>query len=99
MVKHTPGPWYAVGSWVEHANDEVPDICYCDPAGMDQGHLGRSKAEIAANARLIAAAPDMLSAAIPALAIIEVFETTFGVTLKEGDLLRAAIAKAKGKKA
>lgn len=60
MVKHTPGPWYAVGSWVEHANDEVPDICNCDPESMGQAHLGRSYDEMLANSRLIAAAPDML---------------------------------------
>lgn len=61
-TKHTPGPWYAVGSWVEHENDKVADICNCDPESMGQEHLGRSDAEIRANARLIAAAPDLLAA-------------------------------------
>ena len=61
-AKHTPGPWYAVGAWVEHEKDDVADICNCDPESMSQGHLGRSYDEMAANARLIAAAPDLLKA-------------------------------------
>lgn len=59
-TRHTPGPWIAVGFWVEHPNDKRPDICNCDPRSMDQE--GRSDAEILANARLIAAAPDLLEA-------------------------------------
>lgn len=62
MSKHTPGPWYAVGYWVEHENDNVADICTCDPAAIEQEHLGRKPAEIEANARLIAAAPNLLAA-------------------------------------
>ena len=61
-MTHTPGPWIAVGSWVEHPNDNLPDICNCDPDAMGQGHLRRSNKEIIANAHLIAAAPDLLSA-------------------------------------
>jgi len=61
-TKHTRGPWHAVGRWVEHEKDDVADICNCDPESMGQGHLGRSDAEMAANARLIAAAPDLLKA-------------------------------------
>lgn len=59
-AKHTPGPWHCVGIWVEHEDDNVADICDCDPASMGQGHLGRTYDEMRANAKLIAAAPDML---------------------------------------
>lgn len=59
MSGHTPGPWIAVGAWVEHPDDDVADICSCDPATINQGHLGRGYSEICANARLIAAAPAM----------------------------------------
>ncbi len=61
-TKHTPGPWYAVGGWVEHGDDAVADICICYPDAMGQGHLGRSEDETRANAALIAAAPDLLKA-------------------------------------
>jgi hypothetical protein len=60
QVAHTPGQWHAVGTWVEIEDDRVPDICSCDPRTIDQE--GRSDAEMAANARLIAAAPDLLKA-------------------------------------
>lgn len=61
-IKHTPGPWVAVGYWVENPDDEAADICNCDPASMGQEHFGRSDEEIVANARLIAAAPTLLEA-------------------------------------
>ena len=59
MSEHTRGQWIAVGAWVEHPDDDVADICSCDPATINQGHLGRGYSEICANARLIAAAPAM----------------------------------------
>ena len=63
MSKHAPGPWYAVGTWVEHPDDDVPDICVCDPFYMGQKHVSPDDlAQAEANARLIAAAPDMLLA-------------------------------------
>ena len=61
MSKHTQGPWYAVGMWVEIEDDDKPDICTCNPSAIEQGHLYRSAEEIYANARLIAAAPDLLA--------------------------------------
>lgn len=60
MSEHTPGPWIAIGTWVEHPDDNTPDICNCDPFSMAQE--GRSDEEVCANARLIAAAPEMLKA-------------------------------------
>lgn len=56
---HTPGRWIAVGRWVEHMDDNTPDICNADPAAM--GQEGRSDAECCANARLMAAAPALLA--------------------------------------
>jgi len=90
--RHTPGPWIAVGFWVEHPNDKRPDICNCDPRSMDQE--GRSDAEILANARLIAAAPDLLEALKDMLDGHEDACTGYG----EGaaDKARSAIAKATG---
>ena len=63
-MNHTPGPWFSVGAWVEHEDDEVPDICTCNPEDLGQGHLKRSYEEMCANAKLIAAAPEMLDALV-----------------------------------
>lgn len=69
IAKATPGPWYGVGDWVEHADDNVPDICTCDPDAMGQSHLARiydkSGTRPLNNAALIAAAcnalPDLIA--------------------------------------
>ena len=58
--KFTPGPWHAVGNWVETEVDYRPDICSCDLRSMGQEHLWRPLEETHANAQLIAAAPYML---------------------------------------
>ena len=58
-MKHTPGPWVAIGSWVEHPDDHTADICTCATADINQSRLGRSYEEECANACLIAAAPDL----------------------------------------
>ena len=60
MNKHTPGPWFAVGAQVEIEDDSVPDICTCDPQVMRQSHLDWHPRTVEANARLIAAAPELL---------------------------------------
>lgn len=60
MGKHTPGPWIAVGAWVEHPDDDVADICTCNPNDVDQGSFSRPYKEMCANAQLCAAAPDLL---------------------------------------
>lgn len=66
MNKHTRGPWIAVGTWVEYPNDKIADICTCDPEATGQAHLNRPYAESMANARLIAAAPELLEALVEA---------------------------------
>lgn len=56
MAKHTPGPWGAIGADVKTAGPTSRVICWTGVATdipLD---------EIRANARLIAAAPDMLQA-------------------------------------
>jgi len=59
-TKHTPGPWYAIGRMVEVGDDHA-DICTTNPDLFEQGHLAPPIKEQQANARLIAAAPDMLA--------------------------------------
>ena len=60
MSKHTPGPWFQVGYVVEVEDDNTPDICCCHPESVGQAHLKHDEETIVANARLIAAAPDLL---------------------------------------
>ena len=93
MSKHTPGPWFAVGAQVETENDSVPDICTCDPQVMRQSHLDWHPRTVEANARLIAAAPELLEALEMMLEMSEM--GGFGKAAAE-DVARAAIAKAKG---
>jgi hypothetical protein len=58
-AKHTPGPWFAVGYQVEIERENVADICTTNAHSFGQGGL-HNDATAMANARLIAAAPDML---------------------------------------
>lgn len=50
---HTPGPWEACDRWVSEANDPGHNVGIC---------FTEKRSEALANARLIAAAPDMLAA-------------------------------------
>lgn len=70
MSTHTPGSWVAAGAWVEHIDDNVADICSCDQETLKQVHYNRDYDEMCANARLIAAAPDMLYALEDLLAAV-----------------------------
>lgn len=70
--KHTPGPWsYFKGNFahLEHPGIEALDdtfsvviLGYKDRTEDDGGVRGRTAEEAEANARLIAAAPDLLAA-------------------------------------
>ena len=62
MSAHTSGRWHAVGYFVETEDGERADICSVNPADFGQSSLPRDDAEMLANARLIAAAPEMLYA-------------------------------------
>lgn len=101
--QHTPGPWKLHPehrTQVYNSHADMPDVAYNLSALIaDCCTLGdRSRnAECLANARLIAAAPDLLEACRYALVRLEVIERDKGVhsheTIPE---LRAAIAKAEG---
>ena len=94
MSKHTPGPWFAVGAQVETENDSVPDICTCDPQAMRQSHLDWHPKTVQANARLIAAAPELLEALELVVSFVNAGDGTW--TVEEQQKARAAIAKARG---
>ena len=106
MSKHTKGPWH-----VGVGNGEGSVFADEGRARMEQGgttlypicnvNRGWDEAEDAANARLIASAPDLLEACLCALADLEgLLETDCFSTDDPANLtiqeLRAAIAKATG---
>lgn len=94
MAKHTPGPWEAV-SWTVFPESYGDSIC---TMGL---YAKRADSEHEANARLIAAAPELLS-------VLEAFlrapsagsrgpgSVTLEVQSFNLDAARAAIAKATG---
>lgn len=109
MSGHTPGPWLAADAIsscvglpvvksgegggrlicnVNHAHDPM----HGKVAGDDAFNR-----EALSNARLIAAAPDMLDALEQALLHIEVDESTHGRPFAAGNVIRAAIARAEGR--
>lgn len=97
----TPGEWVSVGGWVEHSDDNVGDICVCDPVIMAQSR-DRPWSEILANSRLIATAPELLDALITAIPYVETAEVDPaykpGAVAKVVKQMRAVIAKATGEK-
>jgi hypothetical protein len=104
--KHTPGPWRIVidddgnslsGRPMIAAAPELDcAIVHWDGFEQEFWESARGKKEMHANARLIAAAPDLLEALERCLNFIENTESEMGDTLECGDKARAAIAKAKG---
>jgi hypothetical protein len=101
MSKHTPGPW-----------DLESDPCHFDTLSSIVGGAGRltpprrqlmvevgghaGYAEQEANARLIAAAPDLLEALEKAVREYEGLPSSLGYEFTHLREMRAAIAKAKG---
>ena len=87
--KHTPGPWYASGSYIE----KTPSGHRFTIAEVFRHNVGQCKA----NARLIAAAPDLLAACELALTLLE--DLTTEEFSRGGDrparvALQAALARA-----
>lgn len=96
MSAHTPGTWLAVGDWVELVDDTRADICSVNPCDFGQSSYGRNDDEMRANARLIAAAPDLLEA----LQLVRDYVATMkGMGHQYQVEIDAAIAKAKGETA
>lgn len=99
-TKHTPGPWKLIGScalgFTVHGKHECGDT---DALAVCEGIKDRQCNE--ANARLMAAAPDLLEAL---QAVIEDWELTLkaGHAIQDSPCTRAivhkALAKAKGEK-
>ena len=95
MTEHTPGPWHiqSVNTLIKSKDRKktIAFVCFSS-RGMDSDIIGE---EHKANARLIAAAPDLLEELQYAIDV-----STEGLSLGEKwqESARAAIAKAKGGK-
>lgn len=95
MSKHTPGPWNcmrasAAGREIITSEVSPVDVCVLS-------HFNKSAAEIDANARLIAAAPDLLEALENLLCLYKMGKPNhFGDNLQPVIDAKAAIAKATG---
>ena len=110
-AKHTPAPWIfreelgtVNATDKEHSKDGIARIEVCDPSEGQTWNGGLLPIdEREANARLIAAAPELLAALIDARSIIEVLKRTLPLSdlieiapLSQIDAIDAAIAKANG---
>lgn len=104
MTKHTPGVWGCLGMLVETPpakeqlrridSGELPMKVVVICSTENSGYIPREEAE--ANARLIAAAPDLLEAC---QAILAEHDNPNGHAIlfdSVADILRAAVAKATG---
>jgi hypothetical protein len=101
-TNHTPGPWelvtrecpiepgetYTAIAHIHHrevvGKHSEQDVCHVST-------WGRADGESTANARLIAAAPDLLEACRAALSVCEAESANW-----QAEIIRAAIAKATG---
>ena len=104
QAKHTPGPWtidkHGIITGGAYQCTSVGAVCTwqaenrakAGTAIMD-GWTGEMLAEATANARLIAAAPDLLEAATRGLAVLE-NEPECAIYKAHASMLRVAIAKA-----
>ena len=96
-IKHTPGPWYA-----EKKNVHTGSVATCHWDGEDWWEvysLNWADGSAEANARLIAAAPDLLEALEEALEDWgdDHFDEEYPYRIEWADKARAAIRKARGK--
>lgn len=94
-VKHTPGPWFGQAGFSDDveitAESREGMVAICS---MELGFTGRIGVEQEANARLIAAAPDLLEAlAVLVTDCSQIWSEAEFPALKQA---RAAIARARG---
>lgn len=101
-TKHTPGPWKIAGetadkqSFVYALNESGTNQFWFDiQPGRTDDNQRTSDAELAANARLIAAAPELLEALCEATAWLHAHKHTL-CAQSICDQVDAAIAKATG---
>ena len=91
MSDFTPGPWVVVGRLTKYVEARlvgglIQEVAACGPTMADEGYGQQQEA----NARLIAAAPDLLDA------LKRCKFDSLNMTLEDREFCRAAIAKATG---
>jgi hypothetical protein len=91
MAKHTKGPWMKIGGGIYQA-----DYVGRREVVHGSGIKGRTPEEKAANAALMAAAPEMLEACEAALSLTRWTDRNPMPSLQVERMLRDTIAKAKG---
>ena len=92
----TPGPWVVVGNLTKYVEARLPsgliqEVAACGPTAADEGY-GQQQV---ANARLIAAAPELLAALKNMVGLVELVLPFDGPQQRKA---RAAIAKATGER-
>jgi hypothetical protein len=99
MTNHTPGPWEANGYHIRQrvtGTRSIAEVAYTGPHHTPAHEYPKSCRLVdEANARLIAAAPDLLEA-LEAIMGSDVFEWNGSAAFWLQDKVKAAIAKAKG---
>jgi hypothetical protein len=96
-TKHTPGPWWVIKkeNGTLGIGAKEPDGEECRPAQINGTAVDEPWASVTwANARLIAAAPELLSALKDLLNATETDDDPWVHTLEALDAAREAIAKA-----
>lgn len=98
MSKHMPGPWteYAGSVSSESATELRGKVSIRAPVAQVTNAIGR-EAENRANARLIAAAPELLEALKKAVKEYEGLPHSLGYEFTHLPEMRAEIAKAEGR--
>jgi hypothetical protein len=94
MSAHTPGPWEAIGNLVRSPMDKESGSGVMLAECADRWFLKVNSDEAKANARLIAAAPELLEALQNLLAVAGV--RIDDPRIVQFDAARAAVAKATG---
>jgi len=101
MIAHTPGPWswdrseYADWGWIRDTNGHLVACCTLPVDCEVLKHRRNNTDPTAANARLIAAAPELLEAL---LTLLTTSDNGYGVPTDHAwEMAEAAIAKATGK--
>ena len=92
--KHTPGPWTIEDDSIEASGAPICVLYDASDFPCWDGPAGQLEAECEANARLIAAAPELLAACELAAEVLEQPES--GGQAHAHAALTVAIAKAKG---
>lgn len=100
-MKHSPGPWKLERVPIQSRGGsntayKIGPMAACIYDDWTPREIGISEAQNKANAQLVSAAPDLLSACESALALLDDPDADGFASNRVEALLRSALAKAKG---